>query len=345
MTATTESVLLAVGAAGATGALGYLAFRAAARRSVTAAAVIASTTTVAALVAGFLAATRTMVLSEDDLGVVLAVSMAAGLVSLVFGLALGRRLTGLQREAAAAEERRERERMVEAERRHLVALVSHDLRTPLADLRAMAESLEDGVVADPARYHTRMRVEVERLSGLVDDLFALSRLQSGSWTPTFDDVLVADVVSDTLASCEASAAERGVVLDGVADGPLPVRADEREVQRAVANLVVNAIRHTPPGGRVQVRAAALGGGVRVSVTDGCGGIPAEDLPHVFDVAWRGSAARTPGDDGGAGLGLAIVAAVAAAHGGEVEVANVTGGCRFVLVLPAHPSPRPLVDAG
>ena len=103
MTATTESVLLAVGAAGATGALGYLAFRAAARRSVTAAAVIASTTTVAALVAGFLAATRTMVLSEDDLGVVLAVSMAAGLVSLVFGLALGRRLTGLQRAATTAE--------------------------------------------------------------------------------------------------------------------------------------------------------------------------------------------------------------------------------------------------
>ena len=338
MSSGAEILGLAVVTAAAVGGIGYVAFRFAARRSIGAAAVVASMTTVAALVAGFAVAAGAMLLDGEQLRVALAVSLAAGAVSLAFGLLLGRRLRSMQEEAAADAERRERERLVEAERRDLVAWVSHDLRTPLAGLRAMAESLEDGVVSDPARYHTRMRVEVDRLSRMVDDLFELSRLHSGSLQLSLESVSLADVVSDALSGAEPLARAKGVSLSGTAEGRLPVLADEREIQRALGNLVVNAIRHTPADGSVTVAARpGPAGDVVVSVTDGCGGIPESDLPHVFEIAWRGTTARTPGPDEGAGLGLAIVAGIVEAHHGDVDVFNVDGGCRFEIRLPASVS--------
>ncbi len=330
------SGLLALLAALAAGALGYAVVALVARRSVPAAAVVGSVVPVLALLVGLAAAARSMLLETTDVGVVLAVGLAAGAVALALGVVLGRRLQHLQVEAMAAAERLERERMVEAERRNLVAWVSHDLRTPLAGLRAMAESLEDGVVADPPRYYARMRTEVDRLGRMVDDLFALSRLHSGSWQPDDDEVSLADVVSDTIASSEGLARARGVVLSGRAHGRVPVRADERELQRAVGNLVANAVRHTPSGGGVVVTAEEQDGAAVVRVADGCGGIPTEDLPHVFDVGWRGTRARTPDGDAGAGLGLAIVEGIAEAHGGSVAVRNLDGGCEFSVSIPLAP---------
>jgi len=117
---------------------------------------------------------------------------------------------------------------------------------------------------------------------------------------------------------------------------LAVSSDERELHRALGNLVVNAIRHTPADGVVAVVASTAGDQLLLSVTDGCGGIPAADLPHVFDVAWRGTASRTPASDGrdaGAGLGLAIVRGIVEAHHGSVAVRNVDGGCTFEVRLP------------
>src|SRR5207253_6633093 len=115
-------------------------------------------------------------------------------------------LDGLRRELTTTADRlaesRERERALERSRRELVAWVSHDLRTPLAGLRAMAEALEDGVATDPARYHHRIRVEADRLAALVDDLFELSRIQAGALRLTLERVPVADVVSDALASAQ-----------------------------------------------------------------------------------------------------------------------------------------------
>ncbi|WP_262402912.1 sensor histidine kinase [Actinomadura sp. CNU-125] len=112
---------------------------------------------------------------------------------------------------------------------------------------------------------------------------------------------------------------------------LPVQVDAGELGRALRNLVVNAIRHTPGDGTVEIVGDVDGGEVRVTVADGCGGIPEDDLPRVFDVAFRGEAARSPG--GGAGLGLAIARGIVEAHAGRIGVANAGPGCRFEIRLP------------
>ncbi|WP_181767111.1 sensor histidine kinase [Streptomyces albidus (ex Kaewkla and Franco 2022)] len=247
-------------------------------------------------------------------------------------------LASLSRQLADSSARlvasRERERALEASRRELVAWISHDLRSPLAGLRAMAEALEDGIALDPARYHRQIRGEVERLSGMVGDLFELSRIQAGSLTLAPTRMSVYDLVSDAIAGADALATERGVLLadDGVEQ--VPVEVDGKEMTRVLANLLVNAIHRTPADGTVAVGARQVADGVVLSVTDGCGGIPADDLPRVFDTGWRGTNARTP--PGGAGLGLAIVRGIVEAHRGRAAVRNVPGGCRFEVTLPgAH----------
>jgi signal transduction histidine kinase len=245
--------------------------------------------------------------------------------------ALSRELTAT---AGKLHESRERERRIERSRRQLVAWVSHDLRTPLAGLRAMAEALEDGIAADPDRYHRQIRAEVTRLSAMVEDLFELSRIESGTLSLALDSIEAGDLVSDTVASMEALARARGVRLAGQADSALLIQADTRELSRALGNLVTNAIRHTPQDGHVQVTATAEGDGVLMTVTDGCGGIPEADLASVFDTAWRGTRARTPGEGGGAGLGLAIVRGIVDAHHGRVSVVNTGDGCCFEVRLPA-----------
>jgi len=242
---------------------------------------------------------------------------------------LARQLADTSTKLAAS---RERERALENSRRELIAWISHDLRSPLAGLRAMAEALEDGIAEDPARYHRQMRGEVERLSGMVTDLFELSRIQAGTLTLSPTRMSVYDLVSDAIAGADPLAAERGVRLadDGVEQ--IPVDVDGKEMSRVLANLLVNAIHRTPADGTVAVSARQQAGTVVLSVTDGCGGIPADDLPRVFDTGWRDSDARTP--TGGAGLGLAIVRGIVEAHRGRAAVHNVPGGCRFEVTLPA-----------
>jgi signal transduction histidine kinase len=198
----------------------------------------------------------------------------------------------------------------------------------------MAEALEDGLATDPPRYHKQMRAEAERLATMVDDLFELSRIHSGTLQLSPDLITLDDLVSDVLASTEALAREHGVRLDGGASGQLVVRADPRELSRALTNLLANAIRHTPPGGCVHVEARPEDGDALLAVADGCGGIPEADLPYVFDLAWRGTDARSPAPGSGAGLGLAIVRGVVEAHRGSVRVANAGMGCCFEIRLPA-----------
>ncbi len=248
------------------------------------------------------------------------------------GLLLSRRVRGIEQQSRDIAEQHARADEAERTRRELVTWVSHDLRTPLAGLRAMAEALEDGVAADPARYHRQMRREVDRLSGMVDDLFELSRLQSGSLVLAMSHVALQDVVGDVLDATEPLAQEHGVRLSASAD-PIGVVADGRELTRALSNLVTNAIRHTPEDGSVAVTAGRDDGWAVLSVTDGCGGIDDDDLSRLFDVGWRGSTARTPAPDDGAGLGLSIARGIVAAHEGTVEVANVPGGCCFEVRLP------------
>ena len=150
-------------------------------------------------------------------------------------------------------------------------------------------------------------------------------------------ISLTDVVGDVVAAAAPLAAARGVSSGGRGRAGSPATrstADERELRRAIANLVGNAIRHTPHDGTVQVTASVVDGTATVTVTDACGGIPDADLARVFEAGYRGDLARTPDPDGGAGLGLAIVQGIVNAHGGAVDVQNVSGGCRFEVLLPA-----------
>ena len=231
---------------------------------------------------------------------------------------------------------RSREKALEQSRRELVAFMSHDLRTPLAGLRALAEGIEDGVVDDVPAAMIRIRSTVDRLSLLVNDLFELSRVTGGGPQRPRRLVSLAEAAMDVLTEASDHARSRGVQLLYDLPEPhdrLPVLGDADELVRAMTNLVANAVRHTEPGGAVQlVGNRGPDGQIRIAVIDGCGGIPAVDLPHVFEAGWRGSPARTP-DDGGAGLGLAIARGVVESHAGSILVRNVHGGCRFELALP------------
>lgn len=326
--------LIAFVAAGLAGALGLFALLALSRRSLRAAALVPPITAVVGTVVGVAATAQEMFLSRHDLGVVLVVCLVSGAVSVGIGVLMARHLRELEDQAARLADQRARAEEAEQTRRELVSWVSHDLRTPLAGMRAMAEALEDGVVDDPQRYHRQMIVEVDRLASMVDDLFELSRIQAGSLNLVMERVSLPDIVGDVLAAAEPLAAKRGVVLDAKAPIPCTIDADQRELRRAISNLVSNAIRHTPHDGTVAVQVTAGSESeVAISVTDECGGIRAEDLQRVFEVGWRADNARTPDPDGGGGLGLAIVQGIVKAHHGDIAATNVQGGCQFVIRLP------------
>ncbi|WP_131769284.1 sensor histidine kinase [Candidatus Protofrankia californiensis] len=335
---------------------------------------------VVAVAVGVAGTARAMFLSDHDLRVVLIVVAVSAVVATAAAVRLGRPVvtatTTLTHAAATLGESdyrgagrvptaelatlartldtthvrlvqaRDRERALEASRRELVAWISHDLRTPLAGIRATAEALQDGLVTDTetaARYHRLILADAERLTGMVDDLFELARLQAGAFRLTLEKVCLADLVSDAIAVVDPIARAKGVTFTGTADHAVFVVADATEVGRAVTNLLVNAIRHTPDDGTVEVTAEADIARDRavLAVADRCGGIPTEDLPRLFELGFRGEAARTPG--GGdhphqlrvrSGIGLAIVRGIVEAHGGDVTVHNHRGGCRFVVALPA-----------
>jgi signal transduction histidine kinase len=325
-------------------------------------------TSAVASIAAMVGSDRAMYLQMHDLGVGVIVAVVAGLVgATTAALAAtrlsrdnralsdvvaqigegrvppddGRRLTAqleqLRSELAAMARRlaesRDRERALEASRRELVAWVSHDLRTPLAGLRAMSEALEDGVADDPALYYKQIHASVDRLAGMVDDLFVLSRIQAGAISTAPERIGLDDLVSDCLAALAPLARAQGVRLDGRGAGPVAVSGNGDELNRAITNLVANAIRHTPAGGSVDVHLAVNDGHARVVVRDECGGIATGDLARVFDVGFRGEPARSQ-SSGGAGLGLAITRGIVEAHQGTVEVANVAGGCAFTVFLPS-----------
>ncbi|MEU5852135.1 sensor histidine kinase [Saccharopolyspora shandongensis] len=235
--------------------------------------------------------------------------------------------------SAALTESREQERVLEASRRQLIAWVSHDLRTPLAGLRAMTEALQDGMSRDPERYLRLILQETQRLDHLVGDLFDLSRIQSNSLTLSLTPVPLADLISDAVGGIEPQARSRGVQLVPGGIEPVDVRVDIRQVNRVLGNLLSNAVRHTHPGGTVTVCARVAEGQAVLSISDACGGIPEDDLNKVFEPGWRGTPARSAGKDVGGGLGLAIVRGIIEAHHGGVAVRNIEGGCQFTASLP------------
>nr|WP_255719531.1 HAMP domain-containing sensor histidine kinase [Brachybacterium sp. ACRRE] len=228
---------------------------------------------------------------------------------------------------------------LDADRRQSIAWISHDLRTPLTGLRAMAEALEAGTADDPTAYARGIRGRVDTLSSMVEDLFELSRLQSGTLVLRRETVELLDLVSDAVADVMPVAQRRGIrIVHRGIEGRV-LRADPRELTRALANLLSNGVRHSPDGGEIVVSADVLPGSRLVlSVLDQGPGVASEHIGRIFEVGWREDPARTQSDDlgasGGAGLGLAIVRGIAEAHGGGVTAQRVDGGFRLDLVLPA-----------
>jgi signal transduction histidine kinase len=235
---------------------------------------------------------------------------------------------------------RDAERASEESRRRLVAFVSHDLRTPLAGIRAVSEAIADGVVsAGEVRQHAKhIEQESVRLSDMVDDLFEMSKINAGAVQLTQDRVALDEVVDDVLAAHRIAAERAGVALRAsVPDEPVRVIGSDRALMRALSNLVANAIAHTPSGGTVELALGADENGAFARVDDTGVGIDEADLPRVFDIAYRGSNGRVPRSDpslpSGSGLGLAIAAGLVQAHHGTLSAHNLGTGARFEVRLP------------
>jgi len=336
-----QAVLIAAGGAAVTGALGAVGVWALARRSVRAALVAAPLVVDASVAAGVLLAAREMFINEHDVQLVLLVVLAAVPVALAYGWLLARRVHRLDRELerrlAAEQAAYQRETEVEQQRRDLIAWASHDLRTPVAGIRAMAEALEDGVAPADGSYAARIRMAADRLGDMVDDLLALSRISSGRLVLRPEPIGLHDLVSDALAAARPLALEAGVELEGAAPTRASVVADPRELARVLDNLVVNAIRASPRGARVQVIATPTDAGALLRVADECGGLDEPTRARMFEPWWRGDEARTAGRGEAAGLGLAVVRGLVEAHGGQVHAADAPGGCVIEVRLPNRPA--------
>jgi len=358
-----------------TGLLAYVGLRRLDERSLAVQVVLVAVLPTAGGLVGVWLGARAMFFSDHDLTALVVLLVTAATVGTVAALLLGARvaragdelvdatrrlatgeqvrsrgasgpgeLTRLAHEleltSAALDEARRRERALESSRRELIAWVSHDLRTPLAGIRAISEALEDGIAEDPVtftRYLHTLRDQADELATLVDDLFELSRVQVGQLLQPFELVSVHDLVSDVLAGIAPVADAKGVRVEGRVEGPpLEVEGSHLALLRALRNIVENAVRHTPSGGKVVVEARPDGEHAVVTILDGGGGIPTEDLTRIFDTGFRGDPARTPG--GGAGLGLAIALEVVKAHQGEISVRNQDGGAEFVIRVLAATSP-------
>jgi signal transduction histidine kinase len=327
------------------------------------------------LLAGMVVAgARAMFISGHDLAVLLAMLLFAALLavgfSLLFAIPMARRIEEVRRGterlaggefgaqlavegndevsqlaadfnrmARMLEAAGEREREMERARRELVASVSHDLRTPLAAVRALIEAVADGVAEDPGtkeRYLASAQSELTHLGRLVDDLFELAQIDAGVLRLELEKASLHDLVSDTLSSFRPQAERKGVRLIGeVASGVDPVLMSPSRIQRVLHNLLSNALRHTPADGTIAVRAEPDGEVVRVEVADTGEGITLEDLPRVFERSYRGEKSRTRREavDPGAGLGLAIARGLVEAHGGHISAESLAGeGARFLFTV-------------
>jgi two-component system phosphate regulon sensor histidine kinase PhoR len=226
-------------------------------------------------------------------------------------------------------------RRLETVRRDFISNISHELRTPLASLKALADTLRDGALEDPPaaqRFLDRMEVEVDALTQMVQELLELSRIESGQVGFEMAQVPVVNVVRPPVERLrpQAERADLQLSVDLAPDLP-PVLADAERMQQVITNLVHNAIKFTPPGGEVAISATAGEGEVIISVRDTGVGIPADDLPRIFERFYKADRARS---GGGTGLGLAIAKHIVLAHGGRIWAESVEGrGSTFYVALP------------
>ncbi len=224
-----------------------------------------------------------------------------------------------------------------AERRDMVANISHDLRSPLSSIRGNLETLllKDGQL-EPGARRGFLEAALRNIDGfqkLVEELFELARLESGQARPRLESFHPGELAQDVVLKLRPQAEAAGVRLAVELPAELPlVRGELGLIERLLTNLIENALRFTPAGGSVRVSLAAEGGGTRVSVADTGSGIAPEDLPHVFERFYRADRSRDR-SAGGAGLGLAIARQIAELHGSRLEVESSPGrGSRFHFLL-------------
>jgi signal transduction histidine kinase len=224
----------------------------------------------------------------------------------------------------------------EEQRRNLTADVAHELRTPLHIIQGNLEGLLDGVYEPTPEHLEATLEETRRLARIVDDLQTLSLAEAGQLPLNIGPVDVAELLEDTITSFSGQAEAAGVQIEVQVDlpgGAPALKGDAGRLGQALANLVANALRHTPPGGVISLQAKMEGGKAFISVADTGEGIPEADLPFLFDRFWRGDRARVRGDQAGSGLGLPIARQLVQAHGGQIEVESQVGkGTCFTIVL-------------
>jgi two-component system, OmpR family, sensor kinase len=242
------------------------------------------------------------------------------------GLALNRMLERLER---AFKERQASEDRL----RRFLADASHELRTPLASIRGYAELFRMGAASEPEALESSMRRiedEARRMGVLVEDMLTLARLDELR-EPAHEPIDMTDLAADVVADARVTAPDRAIDLD--ADGPVLVHGDPQQLRQVIANLLRNALVHTPAGTPIDVSVTTDGGDAAFAVRDHGHGLPKGDPAQLFQRFWRAEGGRTRGR-GGAGLGLAIVSEIVSAHGGSVEAANADDvGARFVVRLP------------
>jgi signal transduction histidine kinase len=365
--------LVAGGAAAAVGLLALIILQLTRRRSVALQGAIVALTPVGAVGAGAMAASHLMMEATRPVAALGVVLISSGTVGILASLALSARLRAgsahlidvarqigagdlktpvrpaageefeaLARELEAMQSQldtsRARERSLEEARQKLVAWVSHDLRTPLTRLTAIVEALSDGIVSDPdevAAYHDQLGAECKRLSNLVNDLFELNRIAAGALALEVERVDVSKLVAEVVATFAVVAQARRISLV-LAEPSAVAEADlsPRHFERAVSNVVENALRYTNDGGAVQVSVTTKREHAIVAVDDSCGGADVERLRRLL-VADRDRDAFVT--TASSGLGLPIARGLVEAQSGRIGVERTNGGCRFTLTVPLVPS--------
>ena len=261
-----EAATLAALTSVVVGVIGTLLVRWTSSRSLAAAAAIAPLVVLLSVAIGTMIAARAMFISDHDRQVVLIVTATCLPVAALFGWLIARQVQRTAREAAETAAELERDRRVEADRRELVAWLSHDLRTPLAGIRAMAEAMEDGVATADLHYAARIRAEADRMATMIGQLLSLARLQSESVRLDRTEVDLRDLVSDALSSARILAEDKGIHVDGVAGDAVVAQVDAHEISRALDNLVANAVTHTVSGRVIRVDVGASHDEALISVT-------------------------------------------------------------------------------
>jgi two-component system sensor histidine kinase BaeS len=223
------------------------------------------------------------------------------------------------------------------QRRNLTADVAHELRTPLHIIQGNLEGILDDVYQPTEEHISATLDETRLLARLVDDLRTLSLAEAGQLPLVWEPVDVAELLADVGTSFSGQAEAAGIDLRIKADGDpsaMTITADVGRLDQVLGNLMANALRYTPAGGTITLRAEPVDGGVRITVSDTGEGIPAEDLPYLFDRFWRGDRSRSHAGGAGSGLGLAIARQLVQAHGGRIGVESQPGqGTTFTIELP------------